>query len=108
MKAATPLKAAALRVLARSRALKQPPKPKPMKRGQSQAKNEVSIYTSLAESPSKEMRIYRYRITDNPVRWNTMIAPGCDAEEARRSLINIYGAARLLEVVEQDRGTQHS
>ena len=44
------------------------------------------------------MRVYRYRVTDKPNDWLVMIAPGCDLEEARRTLIARFGSERLLEV----------
>jgi hypothetical protein len=46
------------------------------------------------------MRVYRYRLTDRPDTWLTMIAPGCDPDEARRSLALRFGAERLIEVRE--------
>jgi hypothetical protein len=45
------------------------------------------------------MRVYRYRVTDKPGTWLTMIAPGCDLEDAARDLRGRFGE-RLLEVVE--------
>ena len=44
------------------------------------------------------MRVYRYRLTDRPADWLVMIAPGCDLDEARRTLIARFGTERLLEV----------
>lgn len=46
----------------------------------------------------RAMRVYRYRLTDRPADWLVMIAPGCDLEEARHSLIARFGVERLLEV----------
>ena len=46
------------------------------------------------------MRVYRYRLADRPDAWLTMIAPGCDPDEARRSLELRFGAERLTEVRE--------
>ncbi|MCU0836372.1 MAG: hypothetical protein MUC77_18370 [Chromatiaceae bacterium] len=45
------------------------------------------------------MRVYQYRISDQPGSWLTLIAPGCDLEEARRIITNRFGAARVLDVV---------
>ena len=45
------------------------------------------------------MRVYQYRITDKPASWLTLIAPGCDLDEARRIITNRFGAARVLDVV---------
>lgn len=44
------------------------------------------------------MRVYHYRLTDRPKDWLVMIAPGCELDEARRSLIARFGSERLLEV----------
>lgn len=44
------------------------------------------------------MRVYRYRLTERPADWLVMIAPGCDLDEARRTLIARFGSERLLEV----------
>ena len=47
---------------------------------------------------SHAMRVYHYRLTDRPKDWLVMIAPGCELDEARRSLIARFGSERLLEV----------
>ncbi|MBK5966186.1 hypothetical protein CCR95_19390 [Thiocystis minor] len=44
------------------------------------------------------MRVYRYRVIEKPNVWLVMIAPGCDLEEARQTLIGQFGAHRLLEI----------
>lgn len=49
---------------------------------------------------TRAMRIYRYRVADHPHEWLTLIAPGCDLEEARRTLVGQFGAARLIAVEE--------
>jgi len=55
---------------------------------------------AIAEREARSaMRVYQYRITDKPTSWLTLIAPGCDLEEARRIVTNQFGAARVLEVV---------
>lgn len=54
---------------------------------------------SEADSRARRaMRVYRYRLTDLPAEWLVMIAPGCELEEARRSLIARFGFERILEV----------
>lgn len=53
-------------------------------------------------------RVYRYRVTDHPNDWLTLIAPGCDLEEARAELQWRFGAARLLAVEPVRRVTQRS
>ncbi len=37
------------------------------------------------------MKVFEYRLTDNPVRWLTLLAPGCDLAEAERSLRDRFG-----------------
>lgn len=49
---------------------------------------------------TRAMRIYRYRVADHPHEWLTLIAPGCDLDEARRTLVGQFGAARLIAVEE--------
>ena len=58
---------------------------------------------AAAERPPSSMRVYRYRLLDNPDTWLTMIAPDCDLEEARRSLALRFGERRTA-VVEHLRG----
>lgn len=47
---------------------------------------------------TRAMRVYRYLLTDKPNQWLVMIAPGCDLDEARRTLIAQFGLERLLEI----------
>jgi hypothetical protein len=47
------------------------------------------------------MRIYQYRIADKPDTWLTMLAPGCDLDDARHSLMLRFGADRLIDVRER-------
>jgi hypothetical protein len=55
---------------------------------------------AIAEREARSaMRVYQYRITDKPATWLTLIAPGCDLNEARRIVTNQFGAARVLDVV---------
>jgi len=44
------------------------------------------------------MRVYTYRLTDDPEQWLVMIAPGCELAEAKRSIRRQFGAERVLEV----------
>jgi hypothetical protein len=44
------------------------------------------------------MRVYQYRLTDKPDTWLTMLAPGCDLADARRSLVLRFGPERVIEV----------
>lgn len=54
-----------------------------------------------AERQAREaIRIYHYRLTDKPASWLTMIAPGCDLDQARYALTNTFGPNRLVDVVE--------
>lgn len=45
-------------------------------------------------------RVYRYRLTDKPGTWLTLICPGCDLEEARHVLDLKFGA-RVVDVAER-------
>jgi hypothetical protein len=45
------------------------------------------------------MRVYRYRLTDNPAQWMIMIAPGCDLAAAKRAMEARFGSERVVEVV---------
>ena len=47
------------------------------------------------------LRVYRYRVTDRPTEWLTLIAPGCDLDEARQTLIQRFGVERVIEVMRQ-------
>jgi hypothetical protein len=47
------------------------------------------------------MRVYQYRLTDKPDAWLTMLAPGCDLDDARHSLVLRFGPERLTEVRER-------
>ncbi|MBK5965228.1 hypothetical protein CCR95_14305 [Thiocystis minor] len=49
---------------------------------------------------TRAMRVYRYCLTDKPTDWLVMIAPGCDLDEARRTLVGQFGAGRLIDVRE--------
>lgn len=50
------------------------------------------------DQATRAMRVYRYRVADRPLEWLTLIAPGCDLEEARATLIWRFGADRVLEI----------
>ena len=54
--------------------------------------------TEAETQATLSMHVYRYRVTDRPQDWLTLIAPGCDLEEARQSLLWQFGADRLIEV----------
>lgn len=45
------------------------------------------------------MRVYFYRLTDNPRLRYVMIAPGCTLADARKSLAGRFGPKRLIEVL---------
>ena len=45
----------------------------------------------------RELRVYEYKLTDNPDAWLVLIAPGCDLEEVRKSLSGRFGS-RLLDI----------
>lgn len=44
----------------------------------------------------RALRVFEYRLTDNPDSWLVLIAPGCDLDEARESLRERFGN-RLLD-----------
>ena len=54
----------------------------------------------------KALRVFQYRLTDNPDAWLVMIAPGCDLDEATEGLRARFGK-RLIDVTayEFDRHT---
>jgi hypothetical protein len=58
---------------------------------------------ATVERPPSSLRVYRYGLLDKPDTWLTMIAPDCDLEEARRSLVLRFGE-RLTAVVAHLRG----
>ncbi len=47
------------------------------------------------------MRVFRFRLTDRPDTWMTMLAPGCALDQARHDLVLRFGAERVIEVREQ-------
>lgn len=47
------------------------------------------------------LRVYRYRVTDRPTEWLTLIAPGCELDEARQTLVRQFGVERVIEVMRQ-------
>lgn len=60
---------------------------------------EAGIPRPKAEArAASAMRVYRYRLTDRGADWLVMIAPGCDLDEARKTLIARFGIERLVEV----------
>ncbi len=52
------------------------------------------------QQAASAMKVFRFRLTDRPGTWLTMLAPGCDLEQARRDLVLRFGEARLIEVRE--------
>lgn len=50
----------------------------------------------------KALRVYHYRLTDNPDTWLVLIAPGCDLDEATKSLQLRFGE-RFVDVREYKR-----
>lgn len=54
--------------------------------------------TKTDNKPSTITGVYRYRLTDRPDIWLTMLAPNCDADQARHALVLRFGADRLIEV----------
>lgn len=63
--------------------------------------------TQAEAQATNAMRVYRYCVTDKPQDWLVMIAPGCDLEEARRTLVGRFGAERLIDVqFHQPEGTR--
>ena len=51
--------------------------------------------TGVNEAPHA-LRVFQYRLTDNPDSWLVLIAPGCDLIEATESLRGRFGT-RLIE-----------
>lgn len=52
-----------------------------------------------AEAEAKNaLRVYEYRLSDNPDTWLILLAPGCDLAEAERALKNRFGADRVVAV----------
>jgi hypothetical protein len=47
------------------------------------------------------MRVYHYRLVERADAWLTMLAPGCDLDDARHSLELRFGPERLIEVRER-------
>lgn len=55
-----------------------------------------------AEQEARKVKVYEYRLTDNPEVWLTKITPNYDLQQAERSCRLVFGD-RLLEVREYDR-----
>jgi hypothetical protein len=52
------------------------------------------------------MRVYRIRVAmgaNQPTKWVTLVAPGCDLAAATETARGQFGASRVLEVREQER-----
>lgn len=59
----------------------------------------------VAEAEARrELRIYEYRLTDNPSAWLVMITPGCNLEQAITTCNNKFGSDRIIEVREYKHG----
>ena len=58
--------------------------------------------TGVNEAP-RTLRVFQYRLTDNPAAWLVMIAPGCDRDEALECLRRRFGK-RLIDVTEYKPG----
>ncbi|WP_296700714.1 hypothetical protein [Thiocapsa sp. UBA6158] len=63
--------------------------------------------TVAVEQARSAMRVYRYRLTDDPATWLTMLAPGCESSEARHALTLRFGAERLIDVIPQPQQPAH-
>ena len=48
----------------------------------------------------RTLRVFEYRLTDNPDSWLVLIAPGCGLSEAARTCHKTFGADRVLDVRE--------
>jgi len=56
---------------------------------------------SEAEKQARSnMKVYHYRLKDVPGSWLVMIAPGCDLNEARRTVNTKFGKDRVIDVRE--------
>jgi len=44
------------------------------------------------------MRVFRYRLVDDPDQWVVLIAPGCDLTDAECCCRNRFGPGRVIEV----------
>ncbi len=64
-----------------------------------------SVSKTLGENKNHTLssltRIYMFRLTDRPDAWLTMLAPGCELDQARRDLVLRFGADRVIEVRER-------
>ena len=48
----------------------------------------------------RTLRVFEYRLTDNPDAWLVMIAPGCELGQATMTCHNTFGPDRVIEVRE--------
>jgi hypothetical protein len=46
----------------------------------------------------RALRVFHYRLTDNPGAWLVLIAPGCDLGQATKICHNTFGSERVMEV----------
>jgi hypothetical protein len=62
------------------------------------------LLRSRAESEARAaLRVYHYRLRDRPQSWLTMLAPGCDPEQAQE-ILSLRFPGQLLEVREYRHG----
>jgi|GEM_PF-1834169 len=54
------------------------------------------------------MRVFHYRITDYPDSWMVMIAPGCDLDEAKRTVNAKFGNDRVIDIREYNYSLEKS
>lgn len=56
---------------------------------------------SEAEQQARSnIRVFHYRLTDDPGSWLVMIAPGCDLDEAKRVVNAKFGSDRIMDIRE--------
>jgi hypothetical protein len=63
--------------------------------------------TTAEREARSAMRVFHFRLADRPDIWLTMLAPGCDLDDARRTLSLRFGEDRLIEVAERTEPVNH-
>ena len=53
----------------------------------------------------RALRVYEYRLVDNPDAWLVMIAPSCDLGQANMTCYNKFGSDRVIAVREYHHST---
>jgi hypothetical protein len=64
--------------------------------------------TAAERAARSAMRVYRVLVAmgdDAPARWLTMLAPGCDLDQATADACGRFGPDRVLEIHEYQRAT---